>query len=170
MTHPEPRYCPQCGGPLAWRERFGRQRPVCTVCDHTVFFDPKVAVVALVTQGESVLLVRRLNDPGRGKWALPAGFVDADEDPQAALCREVEEETGLLVVVTGLIGPYHRPDPDGMADLVIGHSAVPEGGVLAAGDDAGAAGWFNGEALETLPIALAATERLLAWWRERRAP
>lgn len=168
MMRPQPKFCPQCGGPLVWRERFGRPRPVCAQCDHTVFFDPKVAVVGLITQGESVLLVRRLNDPGRGKWALPAGFVDADEDPAQALCREVAEETGLRVTLGGLIGVYHRPDLDGMADLVIAYSATVTGGVLAAGDDAGAAEWFSGAALDTLPIALATTERLLAWWREGR--
>lgn len=166
---PTPRFCPQCGGPLNWRERFGRLRPVCTVCAYTIYFDPKVAVAALVTQDESILLVRRLNDPGRGKWALPAGFVDADEDPQQALCREVEEETGLRVAVTGLIGLFHRPDPDGVADLVIAYAAEPVGGALRAGDDAGDAGWFSGRALDALPIALATTERLLAWWREGRA-
>ncbi|MBL8147490.1 MAG: hypothetical protein JNL34_14000 [Anaerolineae bacterium] len=74
----------------------------------------------------------------------------------------------MRVAVTGLIGLYHRPDPDGMADLVIGYSAVYTGGVLAAGDDASEAGWFSGEALENLPLALATTERLLAWWHELR--
>ncbi|MFN8379326.1 MAG: NUDIX hydrolase [Anaerolineae bacterium] len=169
MTRPEPRFCPQCGAPLTWRERFGRQRPVCTACNHTVFFDPKVAVVALVTQGDTILLVRRHNDPGQGKWALPAGFVDSDEDPQLAVRREVEEETGVRVATTGLIGLYHRPDPDGLADIVIAYSAVPAGGTLRAGDDAEDAGWFSEFSLETLPIALATTERLLADWRIRRA-
>lgn len=164
-----PRFCPQCGGPLEWRERFGRLRPVCTLCGQTVFLDPKVAVVALVTSGDTVLLVRRHNDPGRGLWALPAGFLDPDEDPEAAVCREVEEETGLRVTPAGLIGLFHRPDPDGLADLVIAYSATASGGMLCAGDDADEAGWFSAQALATLPLALATTERLLFWWREQRA-
>jgi ADP-ribose pyrophosphatase YjhB (NUDIX family) len=170
MNRPLPRFCPQCGAPLTLRERFGRPRPVCTLCDHTVFIDPKVAVVILVTRSDEVLLVQRVHDPGRGNWALPAGFIDPDEDPRAAALRETREETGLEVEITGLIGLFHRPDPDGLADLVIAYSAMPVGGVLCAGDDASAARWFGAAALDTVPTALATTERLLAWWRARLEP
>ncbi|HYO88393.1 MAG TPA: NUDIX hydrolase [Candidatus Limnocylindrales bacterium] len=170
MNRPLPHFCPQCGAPLTNRERFGRPRPVCTVCDHTVFIDPKVAVAVLLTRDDEVLLVRRSNDPGRGKWALPAGFIDPDEDPRAAAVRELEEETGLEAEITGLIGLFHRPDPDGLADLVIAYSALPVGGRLRAGDDASAAHWFSASALDSMPIALTTTERLLVWWRERLEP
>ncbi len=170
MNRPSPRFCPQCGAPLTTRERFGRPRPVCTVCDHTVFIDPKVAVVVLLTRDDEVLLVRRINEPGRGLWALPAGFVDPDEDPRTAAIRETEEETGLEVEITSLIGLFHRPDPDGLADLVIAYSALPIGGRLRAGDDASAAHWFAAGALDELSIALATTERLLVWWRSRLEP
>lgn len=170
MNRPPPRFCPQCGAPLTSRARFGRQRPVCTACDHTVFIDPKVAVVVLITRDEEVLLVQRANDPGRGKWALPAGFVDPDEDPRAAAIREAGEETGLEVEITSLIGLFHRPDEDGLADLVIAYSALPVGGSLRAGDDASAACWFSAAALDGLATALATTERLLVWWRKRLEP
>lgn len=159
-------FCPQCGAPTEARERFGRLRPVCMGCGHTVYFDPKVAVVAFIvqeTQGvEAVLLVQRAHDPGRGCWALPAGFIEPDEAPSAALTREVAEETGLRVQVTALIGLLHRPDPDGMADLVIAYRAQVVGGILLAGDDASAVGWFRQDALP--PIALATTDRLIASW------
>lgn len=170
MNRPPPRFCPQCGAPLTMRERFGRPRPVCTVCDGTVFIDPKVAVAVLITRGEEVLLVQRANDPGRGKWALPAGFIDPDEDPRAAAVREAAEETGLEIEITGLIGLFHRPDKDGLADLVIAYSALPVGGSLQAGDDASAARWIHAAALDDLPTALATTGRLLVWWRERLEP
>ena len=165
MTRALPRFCPQCGHALEWHNRFGRNRPVCPACDHTVFLDPKVAVVVFVTRGDAVLLVRRRNAPGTGQWALPAGFVDADEDPAAAAARETAEETGIRVAVTRLMGLYHRPDPEGLADIVIAYQAEALDDTLRAGDDADAAGWFSGADLDALPIALATTRRLLAAWR-----
>jgi NADH pyrophosphatase NudC (nudix superfamily) len=78
-----------CGTALEQRERFGTVRPCCPNCGHTVFFDPKVAVVVLILHTDMVLLVRRGVDPGKGRWALPAGFVDAGEEPKQAAMREV---------------------------------------------------------------------------------
>lgn len=165
MTRPQPHFCPQCGAALAEHERFGRVRPVCPACDHTVFLDPKVAVAVLVLHEDAALLVRRKNDPGQGKWALPAGFMDPDEDPMETARREVLEETGIEITRPRLIALLHRPDPDGLADLVIAYRAEAAGGALHAADDADDAGWFRGSELETLPIALLTTRRLLAWWR-----
>ncbi|MCC6801432.1 MAG: NUDIX hydrolase [Anaerolineae bacterium] len=155
-------FCPMCGAPLVKRERFGRLRPVCSDCGHTVFFDPKVAVVVFITDGDCVLLVQRSGDPGKGLWALPAGFVDADEDPRAAAVREVNEETGLIVEVDRLLELLHRPDTHGLADIVIAYGAHITGGVLQAGDDAEAVAWF---ARDHLPeMALATTHLLIRRW------
>jgi 8-oxo-dGTP diphosphatase len=156
------RFCTLCGQPLEWRERFGKQRLYCPACDHTVFFDPKVAVVAFVTDGDRVLLVKRAHDPGKGRWALPAGFVDPTEAPADAAARETLEETGLIVEVDELLDVLHRPDPDGLADIVIAYRARCVGGALCAGDDADNADWFSADALPD--IALVTTERLIARW------
>ncbi len=156
------RFCPGCGTPLEWVERFGRSRPVCPQCHQTVFFDPKVAVVAFVTAGDRLLLVKRSGDPGKGLWALPAGFVDYDEAPAAAAERETLEETGLTVRVTRLLDVLHRPDADGYADIVIAYEAHAVAGVLLAADDAEAAGWFPRDALPQ--TALSTTHRLIARW------
>lgn len=156
------RHCPLCGRPVEPRERFGRPRPYCPDCDHTVFFDPKVAVVVFVTEGDRVLLVQRAHDPGKGRWALPAGFVDPTEAPAEAAARETLEETGVIVAIDGLLDVLHRPDPGGLADIVIAYRAHAVGGALCAGDDADGAGWF---AAADLPdIALVTTERLIARW------
>ena len=156
-------FCPVCGAPTENRPRFGRLRPVCTACDTTVFFEPKVAVVVLVTEGDRVLLVQRAHPPAQGQWTLPAGFVDPDEAPEAAARREVAEETGLTVAIRALLEVLHRPDPDGLADIVIAYRAHVTGGSLCAGDDARAAAWFTGD---TLPvIGLQTTEILLARWQ-----
>lgn len=161
-------YCPQCGAQLRLMERFGKMRPVCSRCDHTVFFDPKVAAVAFVEEDERVLLVKRANEPGKGRWALPAGFVDPEEDPRSAAERETLEETGIAVRAVGLMGVLHRPDADGLADIVIVYRAQVIGGVLCANDDADDVGWFSQDSLPE--IALASTQLLIEHWRNGGSP
>ncbi len=102
MTTGEYRYCPRCAAALRQEQRFGKLRPVCPDCGWVYFADPKVAVAALVEAASQVLLVRRLNEPYQGCWTLPAGFVDAGEDPAEAVVRELFEETGMQGGVTGL--------------------------------------------------------------------
>jgi len=155
-------YCPICGAPTVMKERFGRERPVCSQCNHTVFFEPKVAVVVFVVEDDHVLLVERANDPAKGTWVLPAGFVEPDEDPRDAAKRETLEETGLIVEITQLVDVMHRPDPQGLADLVIAYRARVTGGVLKADDDAADAGWFSHDALPI--IGFKTTEILLSQW------
>jgi ADP-ribose pyrophosphatase YjhB (NUDIX family) len=155
-------FCPQCGSPLELKERYGRLRPVCTAHGHVLFFDPKVAVVAFVVEDERVLMVRRANDPGKGGWALPAGFVDYDEDPARAAERETLEETGLIVQTDRLIDVLYRPDADGLADIVIAYGAQVIGGMLGAADDAEDASWFSAEALP--PLALETTRKVIGAW------
>jgi len=101
-------YCLRCGSSLNTAQRDGRLRKICLNCDWIYFPDPKVAVAALITKGSQVLLVRRANNPARGLWTLPAGFVDAGEDTIAAVEREVLEETGLTIKTTVRAGTPAR--------------------------------------------------------------
>ncbi|NWF69358.1 MAG: NUDIX hydrolase [Chloroflexi bacterium] len=143
-------YCPICGTPTEHKDLYGRRRPVCPACGHIVFFTPKVAALVLITQGDSVLLIRRSLDPGKGLWACPAGFVDADEHPQDAARREVREETGLEVDDLRLLEVFGRFEDGGRADMVVAYRATISGGLLAAGDDADEVGWFARDALPEL--------------------
>jgi len=58
---------------------------------------PIAGVAAVVFLGQSVLLVRRKNEPSRGMWSLPGGVVELGEKVEEALVREVEEETGIMI-------------------------------------------------------------------------
>ncbi|HLH71195.1 MAG TPA: NUDIX domain-containing protein [Candidatus Dormibacteraeota bacterium] len=60
-----------------------------------------VVVLAMWDSRLSVLLVRRRNHPALGRWALPGGFVERDEDLDDAARRELEEETGISVPSSG---------------------------------------------------------------------
>lgn len=156
-------FCPVCGAPTEQRERYGRLRPVCTACETTVFFEPKVAVVVFITQGDRVMLVKRAGDPAKDTWALPAGFVEPDEHPRDAARRETREETGLEIEIVELLDVMHRPDSHGLADIVIAYAAQVVGGKLIAGDDAAAVGWYRKDNLPV--IGFRTTELLLQQWR-----
>jgi len=135
-------YCPKCGTALDQQHIHGRLRPVCSSCDFIIYHDPKVAVLAIIIQDDKVLLIKRAQDPGMGKWACPAGFVEYDEEPEGALIREVREETGLLVRIERILAVTPRKD-HGLANIVISYQATVIDGVLQAGDDAAEARWFS---------------------------
>ncbi len=152
-------FCIRCGAHLERRLRFGQERPVCPACGWTYFADPKVAVGVLVEQAGQVLLVRRVNEPGRGTWSVPAGFMDAGENPARAAERECLEETGLQVQVSGQpVIVSGREHPHG-ADIVLVYPAQIIGGVLAPGDDADLAQFFPRSQLP--PLAFSATRVVL---------
>ena len=150
MNAEDVKYCPRCGTVLTVAERFGKERPLCPNCGWLYFADPKVAVAVLLEQGGRILLVRRANEPFRGLWTLPGGFVDAGEDPARAAERECLEETGLTVraerVRDVLAGQEH---PRG-ADFIIVYEAHARSGELHAADDADAADWFDRDHLPAL--------------------
>lgn len=152
-------YCPYCGVPVERRLLFGKERATCPQCGWIHFQDPKVAAGVLIERGDEVLLVQRGNDPGRGLWSFPAGFVDAYEDPARAAERECLEETGLVVRVRHLLDLISgREHPRG-ADIVLVYAAEITGGELLAGDDATEARFFSRGNLP--PLAFRATRRAL---------
>lgn len=161
---PSIEFCTQCGQATEIQLTFGKPRPVCTGCGYIHFIDPKVAAAALVIQDDQVLLVRRTNEPFRGRWTLPAGFVDAGEEPAEAVVRECREETGLVIGSVRLLDVIGgREHPSG-ADIVIVYMAVVIAGELNPGDDADLAQFFPADQLP--PLAFAATRQALAHWTE----
>lgn len=92
-----------------------------------------------------ILLIRRKNEPFKGAYALPGGFVDIGETVEAACRREAFEETGLEVGELHLVGVYSDPgrDPRGHTVSIaylalLGQAATPK-----AGSDAEAAEWIE---------------------------
>ena len=158
-------FCPRCGAPLAAGVRFGRMRQLCLYCGFIHFTDPKVAVAALISDGARVLLVRRAAIPRIGFWALPAGYMDADELPEEALVREIAEETGLLVRVAP---PVHAIAPlAGWAErrgILLLYRAEPVGGAMAAGDDVSEVRWFGREEIPWAELAFESTAEFLREW------
>ncbi len=106
---------------------------------------PRVAVSAVVLDGERVLLARRGRPPGQGKWSIPGGLVDLGERIEDALVREIEEESGLRVRLLGLCGVIDRvvreQDAVRYHYVIIDYVAEVVGGRLQAGSDAAEVRW-----------------------------
>ena len=112
---------------------------------------PAVAVdVILLRQREEteVLLVERGNEPFRGRWAIPGGFVEMDEDLPDAARRELREETGIHIAENERLvelGAFGKPgrDPRGRVISVVYLAGVAcSQSAAAAGDDAARTEWF----------------------------
>ena len=162
----EIRYCLACGSRMGRADVEGRSMPVCPSCGRVHFRDPKVAAAVLVEKEGKILLVRRVNVPEQGKWSLPAGFVDDDEDPALAAERECLEETGLRVKITDLMDVIYGREHRRGASIVIVYRADIEGGELSPKDDADLAGFFGPE--EIPPLAFEATRQVISRWRGSR--
>lgn len=152
-------FCTRCGSPLGHEQRSGRVRPVCPVCGWIYFPDPKVAVAGVIESEDEILLVRRAVDPFKGKWTLPAGFVDAGEEPAEALERECLEETGLKVRVTELLDVIYGQEHPGGAHILIVYKATILSGRIRAGDDVDEVAFFDRDNIP--PIAFKTTHAVL---------
>ncbi|MBE8469765.1 NUDIX hydrolase [Streptomyces justiciae] len=64
----------------------------------------RVAAYAVCVRDEQILLARWIGDDGRPEWTLPGGGMEHGEDPYDTVLREVMEETGYTVEITGLLG------------------------------------------------------------------
>ena len=154
-------FCNRCAAPLSERLIEGRMRPQCNECGNIVFLDPKVAAVAIVVDGDGLVMVKRGVEPEYGKWAFPSGYVDRGEVVEAAAVREVKEETGLDVALDRLIGVYSL---DGYAVVLVVYSAHIIGGAVAIGHDALDVRTFPLDDLPSLPFPN--DYRMLRDWQE----
>jgi len=130
-----PRFCCQCGAPLAEAPVEGKLRPVCPACGRVHYLNPAPVAACIIELDDGVVLVRRKYEPGRGGWAFPAGYVDADETVQDAARREAREETGLEVELGPVVEVCSFFDGD-RSGVVIFFRARARGGELRPGDDA----------------------------------
>jgi ADP-ribose pyrophosphatase YjhB (NUDIX family) len=101
--------------------------------------------------------VERGGDPLKGYWSLPGGLVETGERLEAAVAREVLEETGLRVKAVEFFGLYQRimPDAQGRAEyhyLLCDYVCKVAGGALRAGDDSARVAWVPKSRLKDLKL------------------
>jgi 8-oxo-dGTP diphosphatase len=90
-----------------------------------------------------VLLIQRGNDPYKGYWAFPGGFLNMDETVARCAERELEEETGIVLIGMQLVGIYSdvERDPRGRV-ITAAYTAMTTMPEATAADDAAAAKWW----------------------------
>jgi 8-oxo-dGTP diphosphatase len=131
---------------------------------------PIVAVGAVIFDGDRVLLVQRGQEPLKGDWSLPGGAVEIGETLEAALTREVREETALDIVVGPVVEVLDsiRHDAGGRAEyhyVIIDYACRVRGGApteAARGTDAADVRWVPIADLDRYrmtPAALAVIEK-----------
>lgn len=98
-----------------------------------------------------VLLIQRGNDPYKGYWAFPGGFLNIDETVAHCAERELEEETGIVLSGMQLVGVYSdvERDPRGRV-ITAAYTAMTTMPEANAADDAAAAKWWPLNALPEL--------------------
>jgi len=123
--------------------------------------NPAPGAGVIVMRGDTVCLVKRRDEPKRGQWCLPTGFLEWDEDVRLTACREALEETGLEVEITDLYAVESGILPPDIPVLVVFFRALETGGRLEAGDDAAEVEFFPLAELPE-PIAFGAHRAVLA--------
>jgi len=95
---PDYKFCPFCTETLSVKIEENRERKYCLSCGWQYFPSPGIAVVAVITHENKVLMVQRNRMPYAGTWMFPAGFLEFGEEPLETYHRELKEETGLDIV------------------------------------------------------------------------
>ena len=103
------------------------------------------------SDGLSVLLIERANDPFKGCWAFPGGFMDMEENAEDCAKRELKEETGMEVRSLEYLGTFSEVnrDPRGRTITIAYYAVVEKSDVIGA-DDASQARWFPIDSIPSL--------------------
>ena len=154
-TKPKPqlRFCPFCRSLLSKKVIEGYRRLVCIKCGWVYYNNPLPVVSALARnkRGE-IFLARRNIAPGKGRWALPGGFIESTETPEDACVRELYEETGMIGKVKNLIGIYTQDTRYYNRLLVIGYEVYVASDHFCLNHELREGGFFRRKDLPPIPF------------------
>jgi len=97
-------YCPSCGS----RDIFfdGIKEFSCKKCSFTYYHNVAAAVAVILEYDKKIILIRRSEEPGKGKLDLPGGFIDPRETAEEAVIREIKEELRIDIITLKYLGSY----------------------------------------------------------------
>lgn len=114
----------------------------CSACGYVHYENPKILVSCLAWWGDKVLWMRRANEPYRGLWSIPCGFMERGETLAAAAARELCEETGVVIAPESL-SLYVLGSLTWMNQVYVVFRAPLPSSFCTAGDEALEVGLFN---------------------------
>jgi 8-oxo-dGTP diphosphatase len=128
------RYCPYCATPLVELLQGDTRRPSCPGCGYVQYRNPVVGVAVILLRDNRILLGRRAGSY-RGRWCIPCGYVEWDEDLRDAARREFREETGLDIEIEEVYAVYSNFHNPRLHTVGVWFTGVDNGESPTAGDD-----------------------------------
>lgn len=163
------RFCPICSNELiSLSSGHDRGRLGCTEGHFVHYENPAVTAFAFVERDGLFLVLERGQEPYRGHWDLPGGFVEAGESPAEGVVREIFEETGLNVETPSIIGAYtSRYGDEGKWTVDVAfHCQAPYGEVNLSAESSDAA-WTSIEQMP--PLAFSGERSAFAQFEQKLA-
>lgn len=159
MSH----YCYQCGGELEVRMVDHRERETCPRCGWVHYLQLKVGAAVIIERDNRLLLLQRAHEPWVGSWMIPAGYVEADEDPKDAAKREVLEETSLNVELGDLLKTYYFDDDPRGNGVAFVYKATKISGEMNINSEATSAQYFSYDEIPSY-LTKGGHDKIIAEW------
>ncbi len=147
-----PNYCLKCGHELETRNISNVDRRACPACDFVFWGDYSIGVGAIVIKDDKILLVRRAQEPGRGRFTLPGGYIEQFEPIEETVIREVKEETGVIAKVSSVVALRDQPRAVHNIYVVFAMDYV-SGDVLPDNEEVDQAGFYSLEDMTSMNVA-----------------
>lgn len=150
----------------------GQTVPVCQnkTCGFVFWQNAKPTICVLIpNESGQLLLTVRAIEPEKGKLDLPGGFLHEDEHPDDCARREIKEELGVDIAITGQAG--HVIDHyghEGDYTLNVGIIAKIMGGALSPSNELAAIAWANPKEIDRTQLAFMNNAYFIDWWLKNR--
>ncbi len=143
-----------------------RERLICGDCGFITYDNPKIVVGSVAVWEGRVLLCRRAIAPGRGRWTLPAGYLELNETTEAGAAREAMEEACAQIAIEGLLAVYNIARISQVQLIYRARLVTPE---IAAGEESLEVGLFDWADVPTGELAFPSVRWALCHYRESLA-
>lgn len=166
------KHCPRCGTGLEPLD--GGARIECEECGFRYYASSKPTASGLVLDDDGrILLARRAQEPDKGKWDLPGGFLNEGEEPRDGLRRELLEESSLEVeplAFFDVVVDRYGDEGDAQWTLNLYYTCRVVRGTPTPADDVDELRWFAHDELPQLAeLAFRNNAKVISRWRDEHA-
>jgi ADP-ribose pyrophosphatase YjhB (NUDIX family) len=158
----------RAAGPVVLRVPEGddRERLVCADCGFIRYENPKIVVGSVAYWDDKILMCRRAIEPRRGRWTLPAGYMEMQETTEQGALREAWEEARARIAIETLLAIYQIPHLGQVQFMYRARLLSPE---VAAGPESAEVALFDWKELPWREIAFPTVRWALEHFRDTRA-